>query len=68
MARKLLSDELTLQWVELRVAGQTSLEIAEKFGASTATIRTVTNRVIEADAKHHDDRIEFPTTPNWRKK
>ena len=45
--------------MQMRTEGLTCVEIAEKFDASPTYIRAATNRIVLADAEHHDDILIF---------
>ena len=52
-------DDRLLDWMALRAEGKTTPEIGALYGKTSVSIRVATNRVVDADAKHHNDRITF---------
>lgn len=65
--RQIFSDDDLLDWVNLRAAGVPPTEIAKRYGTKDQYIRAATARVRNADAKHHDDKIEFSSHQHKRK-
>lgn len=51
-------DELHLKWVRLRTRGYTSVQIAQRYGVRPERVRTVTNRIFNADSRQSGENIK----------
>ncbi len=49
------SDEIILEMIRARAAGYSSEQLERVFGIRASGIRTITNRVREADIAHSDE-------------
>ncbi len=52
-------DDKLVEMLTLRSEGWTSLEIGDLLGIRQEYVRAATNRVVDADAEHHNDIISF---------
>jgi len=63
--RKTYGDEMTLEWVRLRCAGETATEIAARYNTTSQAVSVATNRVRRDDLLHSGERARDVLAGYW---